>query len=352
MAACLTPVRCAAETVRMKELNSGNVAAAARQARARIAGLVRETPLDYSWRFSAAKGADVYLKLENLQYTGSFKLRGAANRLLTLTSAQRQAGCVTASSGNHGAAVAYAMRKLGIEGVIFVPEQTSSAKVEAIRSYGGDVRFFGTDGLDTEEHARHYAAEQGMFYVSPYNDPEVVAGQGTCGVEIAASLPQVDAVYIAVGGGGLIGGVASVLKAANPSVRIVGCQPEASAVMAHSVAAGRILDESSAPTLSDGTAGGIEPGAITFGLCGRLVDEFVLVSEAEIAAAMRQFIDYEHQCRPGNRCASRRGGKSGLHRARCQVMPGGREPTDSATESKPPMSRAAMRAAGKGERVW
>jgi threonine dehydratase len=102
-------------------------------------------------------------------------------------------------------------------------------------------------------------------------------------------------VYIAVGGGGLIGGVASVLKAANPSVRIVGCQPEASAVMAHSVAAGRILDESSAPTLSDGTAGGIEPGAITFGLCGRLVDEFVLVSEAEIAAAMRQFIDYEHQ---------------------------------------------------------
>jgi threonine dehydratase len=279
----------------MKELNSGNVAAAARQARARIAGLVRETPLDYSWRFSAAKGADVYLKLENLQYTGSFKLRGAANRLLTLTSAQRQAGCVTASSGNHGAAVAYAMRKLGIEGVIFVPEQTSSAKVEAIRSYGGDVRFFGTDGLDTEEHARHYAAEQGMFYVSPYNDPEVVAGQGTCGVEIAASLPQVDALYIAVGGGGLIGGVASVLKAANPSVRIVGCQPEASAVMAHSVAAGRILDESSAPTLSDGTAGGIEPGAITFGLCGRLVDEFVLVSEAEIAAAMRQFIGYEHQ---------------------------------------------------------
>jgi threonine dehydratase len=176
-----------------------------------------------------------------------------------------------------------------------VPEQTSPTKVEAIRRYGGDVRFFGSDGLDTEEHARNYAAERGMFYVSPYNDPEVIAGQGTCGIEIEASLPQVDTVYVAVGGGGLIGGVASVLKAGNPAIRVVGCQPEASAVMAHSVAAGRILDESSAPTLSDGTAGGIEQAAITFGLCSSLVDEFVLVSEAEIAAAMRQFIDYEHQ---------------------------------------------------------
>lgn len=279
----------------MTELDCRDVAAAAREARSRVAGLVRETPLDYSWRFSAAIGADVYFKLENLQYTGSFKLRGAANRLLTLTGAQKRAGCVTASSGNHGAAVAYAMRKLGIEGVIFVPEQTSPAKLEAIRSYGGDVRFFGTDGLDTEEHARDYAALHGMFYVSPYNDPDVIAGQGTCGIEIEASLPQADTLYVAVGGGGLVGGVASVLKTGNPAIRIVGCQPEASAVMAHSVEAGRILDESSAPTLSDGTAGGIEQGAITFGLCSRLVDEFVLVSEAEIAAAMRQFIDYEHQ---------------------------------------------------------
>jgi threonine dehydratase len=279
----------------MTELDPRDVAAAAREARDRVAGLVRETPLDYSWRFSAATGADVYVKRENLQYTGSFKLRGAANRLMTLTGAQKRAGCVTASSGNHGAAVAYAMHELGIEGVIFVPERTSSAKVEAIRSYGGDVRFFGTDGLDTEEHARDYAAEYGMFYVSPYNDPQVIAGQGTCGIEIETSLPQAEAVYVAVGGGGLVGGVASVLKAGNAAIRIVGCQPEASAVMAHSVEAGRILDEPSAQTLSDGTAGGIEQGAITFGLCSSLVDEFVLVSEAEIAAAMRQYIDYEHQ---------------------------------------------------------
>lgn len=285
----------AAETVQMSELDYRGVAAAAREASARVADLVRETPLDYSYRFSAETGAEVYFKLENLQYTGSFKLRGAANRVATLTPEQKKAGCVTASSGNHGAAVAYAMGKLGINGVIFVPEQTSSAKVDAIRSYGGDVRFFGTDGLDTELHARDYADEHGMFYLSPYNDPEVIAGQGTCGIEIASQLPQVDVLYVAVGGGGLVSGVASVLRSENPGIRVVGCQPEASAVMAHSVQAGRIVDEASRPTLSDGTAGGIEQDAITFDLCRTLVDEFVLVSEAEIGAAMRQFVDFEHQ---------------------------------------------------------
>ena len=279
----------------MSELDFRGVAAAAKEASARIADLVRETPADYSYRFSAETGSEVYFKLENLQYTGSFKLRGAANRLATLTAEQKRSGCVTASSGNHGAAVAYAMQKLGIEGVIFVPEQTSTAKVDAIRSYGGEIRFFGTDGLDTEIHARDYADEHGMFYVSPYNDAEVIAGQGTCGIEIAAAIPQVDTLFVAVGGGGLVSGVASVLKSANPAIRVVGCQPEASAVMAHSVEAGRIVEEASRPTLSDGTAGGIEQDAITFGLCRALVDEFELVTEAEIAAAMRRFIDYEHQ---------------------------------------------------------
>jgi threonine dehydratase len=177
-----------------------------------------------------------------------------------------------------------------------VPEQTSTAKVDAIRSYGGDIRFFGTDGLDTEQHAREFAAERGMYYLSPYNDPTVIAGQGTCGVEIIRQLPDVDAAFIAVGGGGLISGVGSVLKQHNPRVRLFGCQPEASAVMARSVEAGRILDLPSEPTLSDGTAGGIEPESITFELCRELVDEFVLVSERQIAAAMRQYIQVEqHQ---------------------------------------------------------
>jgi len=159
-----------------------------------------------------------------------------------------------------------------------------------MRSYGADVQFFGTDGLDTEQHARAFAAGHNMVYLSPYNDAEVIAGQGTCGIEIVEQLPAVDTVFVAVGGGGLISGVGSVLRAHNPDLRIYGCQPAASAVMAASVAAGEILDLPSDPTLSDGTAGGIEPDAITFALCRELVNEFVLVSEAEIAAAMRSYI--------------------------------------------------------------
>jgi len=265
----------------------------------RIAPHVRETPLDYSPWFSKCTNAAVYMKLENLQHTCSFKLRGAFNKLLTLTPEERRAGCIAASSGNHGAAIAYAMKKLGVVGTIFVPEQTSSAKVDNIRRSGAEVQFFGTDGLDTETHARQYADNNGMVYLSPYNDIDVIAGQGSCGVEIARQLDKVDAVFIAVGGGGLIAGVGAFLKSVHPATSIVACQPAASAVMAESVKAGKIVDIPSEPTLSDGTAGGIETGAITFELCSDLVDEFVTVSEDEIAAAMRGFIDTHHMLLEG-----------------------------------------------------
>ena len=277
------------------EYSPEEVVAAATAAAERISGIVRCTDLDYSEAFSQASGAEVFLKRENRQLTGSFKFRGASNRLATLTDEQRKLGCVAASSGNHGAAVACAMQQLQTGGVIFVPEQTSTAKVEAIQSYGGDVQFFGTDGLDTEQHARQYAEQNGMYYLSPYNDREVIAGQGTCGIEIRDQLPDVDTVFIAVGGGGLIAGVASVLKANNPDLKVFGCQPAASDVMAKSVEAGTILDLPSEPTLSDGTAGGIEAGAITFELCSALIDEFVTVSEAEIAAAMRAYMAAENE---------------------------------------------------------
>lgn len=265
----------------------------------RIGDYIRETPLDFSPFFSSRTGANVYVKLENLQHTCSFKLRGAFNKLLSLTGDERNAGCVTASSGNHGAAIAYAMSRLGVKGIIFVPEQTSPTKVEAIRMAGGDVRFFGTDGLDTELHARQFAADEGMVFLSPYNDEQVIAGQGTCGVEISRQLSQVDAVFIAVGGGGLISGIGAFLKSVNPAIDIVSCQPAASAVMTESIKAGRILDLPSEPTLSDGTAGGIEPGAITFDVCKDVVDRYVVVSEEEIAEAMRQFIDSHHMLLEG-----------------------------------------------------
>jgi len=307
--------------------NVQEIAALAAQAADRIGGLIRETPLEYSPFFSRETGAEVYLKLENFQHTGSFKLRGASNRLMTLTDEQREKGCVAASSGNHGAAVAYAMQKLGSSGVIFVPEKTSSVKVQAIRDYGGDVQFYGTDGLDTETHAREYANNSGMCYLSPYNDEAVIAGQGTCGIEIAEQLSDVDVVFIAVGGGGLISGVGSVLKSRVPDTRIIGCQPAASAVMAKSVAAGRILDIPSDATLSDGTAGGIESGSITFDLCCEIIDEFILVSEAQIVDAMCQYIDAQHQLIEGAAgvaiaalLASASGDASGIRGAKVAVI--------------------------------
>jgi threonine dehydratase len=272
-----------------------HTAVAAREAAVRIGDNIERTDLARSEAFSESLSANVFFKLENLQTTGSFKLRGATNRLMTLTDEQRAKGCVAASSGNHGAAVACAMQRIGATGVIFVPEQTSDTKTDKIKSYGGDVRYFGTDGLDTEQHAREYAEKNAMLYLSPYNDEQVIAGQGTCGVEILEQLPELDAVFIAVGGGGLIGGVGSVLKAQNPNIRIYGCQPAASAVMAHSVEAGELLDLPSEPTLSDGTAGGIEAGAITFALNQAVVDEWVLVDENQIADAMRLYMKTEGQ---------------------------------------------------------
>ena len=280
-------------------MNSASIPGNATLAAERIGGHIRKTPMEYSSYFSELTGANVWLKLENLQITGSFKLRGAFNKLLSLSSQQTANGCVAASSGNHGAAVAYAMSKLGIKGVVFVPETASSAKVDAIRRAGAEVQFFGTDGLDTEQHARQYAADNKMTYLSPYNDADVVAGQASCGVEIADQIDNVDALFVAVGGGGLIGGVAGYLKSVYPHMQVVGCQPAASAVMAASAKAGQLLDLPSEPTLSDGTAGGIEAGAITFDLCQSVVDDYVLVSEVEIAESMREFIDAHHMLLEG-----------------------------------------------------
>ena len=270
-------------------MSPDSVAAESKLAFERIRSLAKHTPLASANWLTDSPDSQVFLKLENRQITGSFKLRGALNRLMTLSEEQRSRGCVTASSGNHGAAVAWAQETLGIQGTIFVPEHTSSSKIEKIKQFGGSVQTFGTDGLDTEQHARAYATEHGQFYVSPYNDPKVIAGQGTIGIELLKDLQDIHRVYVAVGGGGLISGIASVLRAANPSVEVIGCQPAESAVMAASIDAGRIVELESGETLSDGTAGGIEHDSVTFSLCRELVDDFIIVDENEIAAAMRDY---------------------------------------------------------------
>lgn len=264
------------------------------QAERRIRTHIRETPLDYSFRLSERAGCNVFLKLENLQYTGSFKVRGAMNKLLSLTPEQRMKGTIAASSGNHGAAVAFGLNRLGMEGMIFVPDYTSSTKLEAIRSYGTDVRFHGSDCAITEAYARNYAEKHGMLYISPYNDPQVIGGQGTIAVELARQLDRIDAVFVAVGGGGMISGIAGYLKSVSDDVTVIGCSPENSPIMVESVKANRIVEMESKPTLSDGTAGGIEPGAITFDLCRRLIDAYILVSEEEIRDAMLLFMETHH----------------------------------------------------------
>lgn len=261
----------------------------------RIRPYVRETPFALSPNLSAALGVTVMLKLENTQVTGSFKVRGAVNRLLALPLSQRSLGVVTASTGNHGAAVAYAAHKLSMPCTVIVPAGASLTKVGAIRAWGATIEEHGTDGLHAEQEARRRAEASGLFYLSPYNDPGVVAGQGTVGAELARQTERLDALFIAVGGGGLIAGTAAWLKAIRPDLTVVGCSPEASKVMFESVRAGRILDLPSEPTLSDGTAGGVESDAITFPLCRALVDRWQLVSETDIAEAMRVAIDQDSQ---------------------------------------------------------
>ncbi len=265
------------------------------EAEQRIRPYVRETPVEFSSYLSKSGNCKVYLKLENTQLSGSFKFRGAVNKLLSLSQADRDKGVVTASSGNHGCAFAHACHILGIKGTVYLPSYASPAKIDAIRQYEVDLQFYGDDcGQETEVYARHIAEETGRLYLSPYNDPKVIGGQGTIGIELERQLEHLHSVFVCVGGGGLIGGIAGYLKASDKSVEILGCQPENSAVMYESIKAGKIIEMTSLPTLSDGSAGGIEPGAITFPICRDYVDDYILVSEEEIKDAILFVLDKHH----------------------------------------------------------
>lgn len=263
-------------------------------ARKRIAGHVRTTPVELSDLLTGHGDGTVWLKLENQQLTGSFKLRGATNKILSLDEEARRRGVVAASSGNHGAAVACAAAAAGCSALAYVAEGVPASKLAAIRSWGAEVRTHGNDALDAELEARRHAAEAGSTYISPYNDPEVIAGQGTVGAEMAEQLPGLDAIFVAMGGGGLISGAGGYLKSLRPELQVIACSPSSSPVMHASLEAGRIVELDSRPTLSDGTAGGVEPGAITFALCREIVDDSVVVSEDEIREAVRLIVGRHH----------------------------------------------------------
>ena len=265
----------------------------------RVRSYIRKTHLTHSRPFSDLVNADVWFKLESLQITGSFKARGAVNKILSLKDQEKEQGVVSASTGNHGAAVAYAAGELNIGCTIYVPGDASPTKLENMEQFGAKIKVHGDDCIKAEEKARQVSISTGETYVSPYNDPFVMAGQGTLGVEIESQCDGLDVIIISVGGGGLIGGTAGYLKSVWPEIHVIGCSPENSAVMIHSMKAGRVLDLESRPTLSDGTAGGIEENSITFPICCNVIDESVLVTENEIKNAMITYMEKEHQLLEG-----------------------------------------------------
>ena len=265
-----------------------NLAAQVTEAAARIRPVVVETPIERIEGLVPNIGTELFFKLENLQTTGSFKLRGAGNKLLSLSPDQAAQGVIAASNGNHGLGVAAAARRAGITAEVYVSKHVSPSKVRRIEEHGAHIKRIGNDPLEAELAARAAAAEQGKVFISPYNDLQVMAGQGSIAVELLRQLPPLDALFVAVGGGGLIGGIGAYIKCASPQTEIVGCWPENSPVLYESIKAGRILEVAEQPTLSESTAGGLEPGSVTLEICSHVIDTSMLVSETEILDAMRR----------------------------------------------------------------
>jgi threonine dehydratase len=255
-------------------------------ARTRIYSVAKVTPVS-EFSMPHQPGTTLLVKREDLQTTGSFKVRGATNKVLSLTAEQASRRVITSSTGNHGLAVAAAARYRGIEAEVFVSQHVSEKKLDRMREYGARIRFAGDNPLQAELAARAEAEASGRTYISPYNDVEVVAGQGTIAAELLEQTAELDAVYVSVGGGGLISGIGCYLKQFSPKTEVVGCWPRSSRVMYECLQAGRIIEFPEEPTLSESTAGGVEPGSITFQLCQRVIDRRIVVSEEEILQAMR-----------------------------------------------------------------
>jgi threonine dehydratase len=243
------------------------------------------TPLHFSVGLSQALNCRVLLKCEHLAPSGSFKYRGASRKLDQLGAAGER-GVVTASTGNHGMAVALAGRSRNTPVVVFVPHDAEPSKVRAIAAFGAEIIPIEGGALDAERAARQRAQASAMPYISSYNDVDVIAGNATIAHEILQQAPETDAIFVSVGGGGLLSGVGAVAKAFKPKLQMVGCWPANAASLYESLAAGVIRSVAERPTLSDATAGGVEEGSITFSICQQVLDEAVCVTEAEIADAM------------------------------------------------------------------
>ena len=275
--------------INYREMINQNVIVASKK----INKYIRKTPFERSAMISDLIGADVWLKMENQQHTGSFKFRGAINKMLALSESERASGIYAASTGNHGAAVAYACQLLKVPCIIYVPENSSEAKLINMKNFGAEIVVHGKDCMDGELKAREVANNTGGIYLSPYNDLEVVAGQGTIGKEIESQCNGLDSIIVSVGGGGLISGVGGYLKSIWPDIEVMAASPENHAVMIKSLDAGEIIKISPVPTISDGTAGGVEDQSITFDMCKEFVDHRVLLTEQEIEEGIVHLIEKE-----------------------------------------------------------
>jgi threonine dehydratase len=264
-------------------------------ARTRISPFIRKTPVLECTELLPFGGKRVLLKLENLQITGSFKIRGATNKLLTLSEQEQRRGVVTVSSGNHGRAVSYAAAQLGIHAVVLLPETVPQNKVSAIRNLGAEVIIRGKTYDESDGYAHKLKGKENLTFIHPFDDPIVIAGQGTIGLELIEDFPEIDTVIVPLSGGGLLSGITLALKSKNKKLRAIGVTMERGAAMVESLKAGKIVDIVEEPTLADALAGGIGlDNRFTFEMIRELMDEAVLVSEAEIAHAMTFALERYH----------------------------------------------------------
>ena len=263
--------------------------AAIHAARTRIAGRLHRTPLLSASRLGARGGVRLALKCESLQKTGSFKVRGALNRVVQLDADARARGVITVSAGNHAQALAWAARDAGVRCTVVMPTVASQTKVDASRGYGADVVLHGASGMEAFARAHELAAERGLVFVHPFDDADIQAGQGTVGLEILEQEPDVEAVIVPIGGGGLIAGIAVAIKEQRPDVRVYGVEPTGAAVMRKSLDAGRPMRLETMKTIADGLAAPMA-GEHTYPVVARYVDDVVLVSDDEIMGAMRDLL--------------------------------------------------------------
>jgi threonine dehydratase len=265
------------------------------RARQRIAAVATRTPVIHSPLLTERVGASVYLKAESLQKTGSFKIRGATNKMLGLTVEEKARGVITVSSGNHGRAVAYVAHQLGIAAVICMSTRVPGNKLDAIKRLGAEVVVHGDSYEDAEIHALQLQEERGLTMIDPFDDPLVIAGQGTVGLELLEDLPEIDTAIVPLSGGGLIAGIALACKSASPSIRVIGVTMDRAPVMVHSLRAGTPIQMEEEDTIADALVGNIGvSNKYTFRMVQRYVDDTILVSDEEIAAAMAFALEQHH----------------------------------------------------------